>query len=156
MMKLNGYAIVAAIAVAISMTGGAAAEEAPVAGSSDLDRSGRETMAVIDRHIAAMPTKDVETIVSDYSDDTIVIVTLFPQPIVGKDALRKAVGDVVKMSADPNAPKELKFLRKEAIGEYGYLVVDAGAAIVTETYVVRGGKVVFESATFVPKVQPAE
>ncbi len=156
MMKLNGYAIAAAIAVAGSMTAAAVAEEAPVAGTSDLDRSGRETMAVLDRHIAAMPTKDVETIVSDYSDDTIVIVTLFPEPIVGKEALRKAVAEVVKMPVDPNAPKELKFLRKEAIGEYGYLVVDAGAAIVTETYVVRGGKVVFESATFVPKEPPAK
>lgn len=114
------------------------------------DEAGRATMAVIERHAAAMHTRDVETIVADYTDDTIVTTTLFPAPLIGKDALRAAVAEALKIPPI-TAEEEPKFIRKEAIGEYGYLVFESSGLTGTETYVVRNGKIVFESATITIK-----
>ncbi|MGC4250013.1 MAG: hypothetical protein QM605_00705 [Sphingobium sp.] len=129
---------------------------AAVTGNAELDRTSRMTMAVLDRHAAAAGTADVELVVSDYSDDTILITNLVPQPVVGKEALRKFAVDFFKNAPIGKSNAAPRYLRKEAVGEYGYLLVDAGSATVTETYVIRNGKILFESATVMPKTSPAQ
>lgn len=115
-----------------------------------LERQGRETLAVMERHSEAMRTRDVETIVADYTDDTVVMATLFPQPIVGKDELRKAVAEVLKIPPVAEAADPV-FIRREAVGELGYQIFETSGLTGTETYVVRGGKILFETATITLK-----
>ena len=143
---------VAAVAIAaMAVTGcGKTEPDASAASAADLDRAGEETLAVMNRHAEMMKTRDVEKIVADYSDETIVIATLFPKPIVGKDALRKAVADVLKIPPVADAAQPT-FARKEAIGELGYQIFEAEGLTGTETYVVRNGKIVFETANITLK-----
>jgi hypothetical protein len=143
--------LIAAIGLASTTAGcGKTERDEPVPSAADLDKVGKETLAVMERHAEMMKTRDVEKIVADYSDDTIVIATLFPEPIVGKDALRKAVADVLKIPPVAEAA-EPTFTRKEAVGELGYQIFETEGLTGTETYVVRNGKIVFETANITLK-----
>ncbi|PWV68945.1 nuclear transport factor 2 family protein [Nocardia neocaledoniensis] len=107
-------------------------------------------MAVVDRHIAAMSTRDVETIAADYSEDTVIITTLAPEPLIGKAAMKAFLATLLAAgAAEVDAAASPTFIRKEAVGEYVYLAFDLGnGRTATETYHVRNDLVVFETATF--------
>ncbi|QKS00564.1 nuclear transport factor 2 family protein [Sphingomonas sp. CL5.1] len=117
---------------------------------AELEKQGKETLAVMERHADAMKTRDVETIVADYADDAIVIATLFPKPIVGKAELRKAVVEALKIPPI-TAKDETTFTTKEAVGELGYQIFENPGLTGTETYIVRNGKIVFETANITLK-----
>lgn len=125
------------------------------ASSVDLDKQAKETMAVMERHAEAMKTRDVDKIVADYSEDTIVIATLFPKPIVGHEELRKAVVEALKIPPISDGDT-VKYTRKEAIGELGYLIFENSGLTGTETYIVRNGKIVFETANITLKDAPTK
>ncbi len=115
-----------------------------------MDNTAAASMAVVDRHIAAMATGNVDTIAADYAEDTVIITTLAPEPLVGKTAMKAFLTTLLA-----NTPTDLDtaatptFTRKEAIGEYVYLAFDLGNGRTgTETYHVKDDKVVFETATF--------
>jgi hypothetical protein len=134
---------------------------------SALDRLSRETMAVLDKHQAAMVTNDPATIAADYSDDVILALNFLPETLVGKAAQLKFLEELFDPATGRNIFEKIlkgvegkpleqpKMLRREAIGEYAYLIADLGNAMLTETYVIRDGRILFESVTVLPKTAPA-
>lgn len=120
------------------------------ANKDELDAVSRQTIEVMERHAAAMRTRDIDIIASDYTDDTIVMTTLFPEPLIGKAMLKEAIGEAMKIPPI-TSDEEPQFVRKQAVGEYGYLVFENSGLTGTETYIVRDGKIVFESATITIK-----
>lgn len=117
---------------------------------SEADKVAEASMAVVDRHIAAMGSRDVDTIAADYSEDTVIITTLSPEPLVGKAAMKAFLATLLAAGADElDAAAAPTFTRKEAVGEYVYLAFDLGnGKTATETYHVKNNEVVFETATF--------
>lgn len=117
---------------------------------SGLDVLSRQTIEVMERHAAAMHSRDVDIIAADYAEDTIVMTTLFPEPLIGKAMLKAAIAEAMKIPPI-TAEEDPVFHRKQAVGEYGYLVFENSGLTGTETYIVRDGKIVFESATITLK-----
>jgi hypothetical protein len=114
-----------------------------------MDKIAAASMAVVDRHIAAMATGDVETIAADYAEDTVIITTLAPHPLIGKAAMKEFLQGLLAHPEAFDTGATPTFTRKEAIGEYVYLAFDLGdGQSGTETYHVRDGEVIFETATF--------
>ncbi|MGC4250452.1 MAG: hypothetical protein QM605_03010 [Sphingobium sp.] len=126
------------------------------------DKVSQETLAILDQHEASMRSNDPDTIAADYSEDVILLLSFVPKPIIGKAAQKaflvelfgaakgKSVFDVVLKDIG-GTPSQPRMLRREAVGNYAYLIADLGIAILTETYVMRDGKIVFESVTVSPK-----
>jgi len=132
-------------AAMVGASGAAVRRGTSAAAGADLDKLGGETLAVMERHVEAMKTRDVEKIAADYAEDTVVIATLFPKPIIGKEALRKAIAEALRIPPI-TSPTEPVFKRKEAVGELGFQIFENEGLIGSETYVVRDGKIVFETA----------
>ncbi|MEU6561587.1 nuclear transport factor 2 family protein [Nocardia nova] len=114
-----------------------------------MDKIAEASMAVVDRHIAAMTTGNVDTIAADYSEDTVIITTLSPEPLIGKTAMKAFLKGLLDNPDAFDTGATPAFTRKEAIGEYVYLAFDLGNGRTgTETYHVKNNEVVFETATF--------
>ncbi|MFD8245594.1 nuclear transport factor 2 family protein [Nocardia sp. NPDC059691] len=115
-----------------------------------MDAVSAASMAVVDRHIAAMASQDIDTIAADYSEDTVIITTLAPAPLVGKPAMKEFLATILAATPEGiDTAATPTFTRKEAVGEYVYLAFDLGnGRSGTETDHVRDGLVVFETATF--------
>ncbi|MGC4250296.1 MAG: hypothetical protein QM605_02200 [Sphingobium sp.] len=153
--KLSRLASIAVIGSVLAALGGAAAavSAGKVFGNipaNQVDAATKVTRAVMERHAEAMKSRDVEAIAADYSEDVVVVATLFGKPIVGKAEMKKAIGQFLAMKVDPLTMGNLEKVREDFRGEYGYWTFQdkATGKIATETYVVRKGKIVFETATF--------
>lgn len=108
----------------------------------------RDTMAVLDHHIEAALAKNVDMIMSDYAEDAILITNLTEQPLIGFEAIKEFCKGIMQGEPDPNAAPP-KFIAKEANNELGFLVFKGeNNSVGAETYVVKNGKIVFESAVF--------
>ncbi|TDP37782.1 SnoaL-like protein [Nocardia ignorata] len=118
--------------------------------TSEVDEIAAASMAVVDRHIAAMSTRDIDTIAADYSEDTVIITTLAPEPLIGKAAMKAFLATLMAAGAQElDTAAAPTFTRKEAVGEYVYLAFDLGnGRTATETYHIENDRVVFETATF--------
>jgi hypothetical protein len=142
------------LAISISVASVHAAENA----MGTVDAAGRETLSVIARHSKAMSTRNVDRILADFADDAIVLTNIDVcaigrgrnEPLVGKTAIGRCLESVLKLPSFNVKGGMTKVIRRDGIGEYAYLIFEKAKAGIqgTETYVVRGGKIVFESATF--------
>lgn len=119
-----------------------------MATSNTSDSQAQKTLSIIERHQHAMDTKDIQVIAADYADDAIIMGTVFSKTLVGKAELEAAVAELL---GDFTPDVNVHFLKKEAIGEHGYLVFESDTFFGTETYTVKNDKIVFESCTIYPK-----
>lgn len=103
--------------------------------------STEETLAVVLHHAKAMRIS-VDEILADYAPDAVLITNLVDQPIVGHAEVRRLVEATELKSAD--APHATVVLR-EAEGDYLMQVLEDRGRTYVETFVVREGKIVFES-----------
>ncbi len=105
----------------------------------------KEIMAVVEHHGAVMGTT-VETILADYAEDAVVITNLAKKPLVG----HKEIGALVEKTLDMKSMEgEDELIFHEPIGENYVLHVFKKKNSNTrgnETYIVKDGKIVFESA----------
>lgn len=106
-----------------------------------------ELIEVVERHGRAMAA-DVETILADYSEDAVVITNLADKPLVG----HKEIGEFLRTIL-ANPPQVLKgediLYCHQAYGEEYVLHVfgkQNSEAFGAETYQIRDGKIIFESA----------
>lgn len=94
-----------------------------------------ETKAVLDHHMAALDSGDLDDIMSDYTEDSVFISNL-GGVIKGLEAIR----GVFAMSAGGMAGFEAGV--EHVDGEIGFVTWTAeGIALGTDTFVVRDGKV---------------
>ncbi|QKT07513.1 nuclear transport factor 2 family protein [Gordonia sp. X0973] len=125
------------------------------AAATDLDPVSASTMAVLQNHMAAMNTMDPATIAADYAEDCVVMTTFADGPVRGRAGIEAWVktdlAEMMKALGSPTGDVEPEYTLKTLVadGEYGYLVVELGGnRRGTETYHIRDGKILFESATF--------
>jgi ketosteroid isomerase-like protein len=105
------------------------------------------TGAVLVNHIQALATRDLDLIVSDYSEDAVVF---SPQgAFQGHANIRAFFGAALGMLT-PEAMGNLKVSKQEINGEYAYVLWSALPVIAYagDTFQVHDGKIVLQS--FVP------
>jgi hypothetical protein len=111
------------------------------------------TQAVLDHHLAAILAGDVDEIMADY-DDSSVLATQ-EATLRGLSALREffvgAVTDLLPPGSD------LEVTTQVVDGEHAYIVWHGDSekyrlTFGTDTFVVRGGKIVFQS--FAGQIEP--
>ena len=100
----------------------------------------RETNAVLDNHLAAAKRGDLEAVLSDFSEDSVLFL---PQgPIRGMAGLREFYRAF--LTKPPSGfPKAFELLRRDVDGEVAYIVwkAEPGVRLATDTFLVREGKI---------------
>lgn len=100
----------------------------------------QETNAVLDNHLAAAQRGDVEGVMSDYSEESVLYL---PQgPIRGIAELREFF-ETFLGSPPSGFPRAFELLRRDVDGEVAYIVwkAEPGIRLATDTFVVRDGKI---------------
>ena len=99
-----------------------------------------ETNAVLDNHLASAKRGDLEGLLSDFSEDSVLFL---PQgPVRGMAALRGFYNEL--LTRPPSGfPEAFELLRREVDGEVAYIVwkAEPGVRLATDTFIVRGRKI---------------
>jgi len=108
--------------------------------------SGARTQAIIERHLAAFAAGDIELLLSDYTDDSVLFTA--DRPLIGPDQIRGFMSRLFAEFAKPGAHFDLRTLHVAA--EVGFMVWSATTAdnvyeLATDTFVVRDDKIAFQS-----------
>jgi hypothetical protein len=115
--------------------------------------SAAKTQAVIERHLAAFAAGDVEALLSDYTDNSVLFTA--NGPLIGAGQIRGFMTDLFAEFAKPGARFDMHTLHVAA--EVGFMLWSATTAdnvyeLATDTFVVRDGTIAFQS--FAGKVVP--
>lgn len=111
------------------------------------------TPAVIDSHLRAFAAGDLEAILSDYTDASVLFTA--NGPLVGLGPIRGLMTGLFAEFAKPGARFDMHTMHVAA--DVGFIVWSGRTAdnvyeLATDTFVVRDGKIAFQS--FVGKVVP--
>ena len=111
------------------------------------------TESVLSHHLAAVSAGDVDGILSDYSDDAVLLTP--DATLRGPAEIRPLFDGFVNDMLPPGSDLELK--RQEIVGEQAYILWRAASAtfdfpLGTDTFIVRGDKIVFQ--TFAAQIEP--
>lgn len=106
----------------------------------------RSTRSVIDNHLKCFGEGNLEGILSDYARDAVLFTA--EAPLKGVDEIRPLLASMVAEFGKPGATFNLEHLSVE--GDSGYILWTAETAdnvyeLATDTFVVRGGKIVVQS-----------
>ena len=112
------------------------------------------TKDVLDHHLEAFMAGDVEEVLKDITDESVLLTA--DGPLKGRDALRPALTDFLSGLFKPGT-YTLEMDRMEIAGDVAYIVwrADCAAATIllgTDTFVVRDGKIAVQ--TFAAKIEP--
>jgi len=100
------------------------------------------TQAVIDRHMAALQAGDIDTVMEDYTDDSVFIVNL-GGVAVGRDAIRPFLAAAGEL---PGYARTASFTE----GDTYYVTWEAdGIAFGTDTLIVRDGRIAIQTVSIV-------
>ena len=108
-----------------------------------------QTAAVIAQHIQALEAGNVDTILKNFTEQSVLIANLAPAPAQGLDAIRAQFTEAVKLFT-PGVDKSFKITQQEVQNQFGYIVWSAPPTIqsATDTFVVReDGKILFQTST---------
>jgi hypothetical protein len=110
---------------------------------------------VVDRHLACFAAGDLEGLLADY-DDASVLFTV-DGPLVGRAAVRELMTRLFAEFAKPGARFEMRTMN--AFEDVAFIVWSAETAdhcyeLATDTFVVREGKILFQS--FAGKIVPRQ
>ena len=110
------------------------------------------TESVLAHHLAAISAGDVDRILSDYSDDAVLLTP--DATLRGPAEIRPLFEGFVNDMLPPGSDLELK-----RVGEQAYILWRAASAtfdfpLGTDTFIVRGDKIVFQ--TFAAQIEPKE
>ena len=103
-----------------------------------------DTAATLARHIKAIFSGDVDAVLQNFNDDSVVFT---PDGLVrGLTAIRKDT-EAFFSDSPPEMLRAFEIVRQEADGEVGYLLWKAEpfVTLAAETFVVRGGKIVAQT-----------
>ena len=103
-----------------------------------------ETNAVLDNHLASAQRGDLEGVMSDFSEDSVLFL---PQgPVRGIAGLRAFYKEL--LTRPPSGfPEAFELLRRDVDGEVAYIVwkAEPGVRLATDTFIVRGGKIMVQT-----------
>ncbi len=107
----------------------------------------RQTQAVFDHHWQAYLAKDLDAILSDYVEESVVIVNLGSEPLKGLVAIRGLYAQVMELLT-PEVLGQLKITHQVVDGEIAYIAFSAGtlSPLITDTFVIRGGKIAAQTS----------
>jgi ketosteroid isomerase-like protein len=103
-----------------------------------------DTAATLARHIEAILSGDVDAVLRNFSDESVVFT---PDGLVrGLAAIRKDT-EAFFSNSPPEMLDSLEIVRKEVDGEVAYLLWKAEpfVALAAETFVIRSGKIVAQT-----------
>lgn len=111
------------------------------------------TSDVLDRHLQSFGEHDVDTLLSDYSPDAVLLVPT--GPLKGPAAIKPFFQALVSEFRKPGA--SFKMQHRCVDGDHAYILWSAETAdnryeFATDTFVVRNGKVVAQS--FAAQIRP--
>ncbi len=108
----------------------------------------KETEVVFNHHQQATSARDLDAIMEDYAEDSIVFVNAAPEPLRGLAAIRSFLAQLYEVYT-PEVQSAAKIARQDVEGEIVYTVWSAGPTMPfgTETYVIRDGKIRVQTAT---------
>jgi len=108
----------------------------------------QQTERVFAHHAQATMAKDLDALMEDYTEDSVVITNTFPAPLKGLTAIREALAQVVA-AFTPELLSSMKIDKQVIEGEIAYVVASVGPAgpYLTDTYVIRDGKILVETST---------
>ena len=112
--------------------------------------SANSVETVFSRHLASFMNKDREAIMADYADDAVIFT---PQgPVQGKAAIEALFVDVILPMATDEFMSNMKLVRQDIIGDVAYLQwsVDGMVSMGLDTFVIRDGKIVYQSFGMAP------
>lgn len=107
----------------------------------------KRTQAVLNHHLEALAARDLDDLVSDYTEESVIINNLSPTPIRGLEEIRQFMAQMVEVFT-PEVLATLRMSQQVIEGEIVYVVWSAGATIPfgTDTVVIREGKIVAQTA----------
>ncbi len=113
----------------------------------------KQTEAVLVHHLQAFGAGDVDEILKDYTEDSVLI--LPDATVRGFDGLRQAFTKFVTEILPAGSPFEMK--KQEIVGDIAYIFWAASSAkydvpLGTDTFVVKDGKIVVQ--TFAGQIIP--
>jgi ketosteroid isomerase-like protein len=111
------------------------------------------TQTVLEHHLGCFGAGDLDGILSDYAPDSVLFTP--SGPLVGLDAIKPLYVGMFAEFGKPGMSFEMQHQAVE--GDYAYIVWTAETAdnvyeVATDTFVVRGGKIVAQS--FAGKITP--
>ncbi len=111
--------------------------------STDTDKT-RQTEATLAHHLQAIGKGDIDAILSDYTEDSILFTP--DGPVRGLDELRKFFEAFIS-NMPPGMMGAFKMVRQDIEGEIAYIVWTAEpfVALGTDTFVVRDGKIIVQT-----------
>ena len=101
------------------------------------------TQAVLDHHLQAVAAADVEGILQDYTEESVL---LTPNgPLKGLKALTEFFGGFG--TSMPDFMDGFRMLRQEVVGDVAYIVWESPKYVLlgTDTFVVRNGKIALQT-----------
>ncbi len=107
----------------------------------------KETEAVYNHHQQAISARDLDAIMEDYAEDSIIIVNVAPEPLRGLTAIRSFFAQFFEVWS-PELQSTVSLARQDVEGEIVYTVWSAGPTMPfgTETHVIRDGKIRVQTA----------
>jgi ketosteroid isomerase-like protein len=119
--------------------------ESAALGGSMVTSSTNDTKATLSRHLEAAVSKNLDAILEDYGDESVIYTP--DGPIRGLDEIRAFFTEFLANVVTPEFLSNLKMLRQDVEGEIAYIVWTAGDIVpfATDTMVVRNGKVLIQT-----------
>lgn len=101
------------------------------------------------RHLQAASERDVDRILADYTDESVLYTPDGPKR--GRDELRTFFTELLEKLPD-GWFESFRMLRREVCGEVGYLLwkADPHVPLATDTFIVRNGKIVTQTFAVSP------
>jgi ketosteroid isomerase-like protein len=113
-----------------------------------------KTLAVLGHHMQALLGGDLEAIVADYAEESILFTP--DGPLRGLEGVRAFFAGILE-TTPPEMMAAFEMVRQDGEGEVAYIVWHAPGFIPlgTDTFIVRDGKIVVQSfATYAPPPGP--
>jgi ketosteroid isomerase-like protein len=107
-------------------------------------KTGKTTAQVLEHHIQALVSRDVDSIMEDYADDAILFSPT--GALKGTKNIRASFIGVVG-TLTPEIIRSMKVIKQDIDGEYAYIFWSAAPSIPlgSDTFCVRDGKIVMQS-----------
>lgn len=125
---------------------------------------GDETMAVIERHLEHVRARNAAAMAADYADDAVILTNFACNPLTGRAGAETFCAELVAHGdayIEALTGVKSKYKVRQAVAELGCVAFRNRAVkkYGVDTYLVKNGKIVFESAMFsdnVPVIQYQE
>lgn len=103
----------------------------------------RTALEILEHHLKALATLDIDEIMSDYTDESVLLTP--DGAIRGVGDVRDFFTNVVKSS--PDLVAAISISRQEIVGDIAYIVWSAPGflALGTDTFLVRDGKIAVQT-----------